>query len=107
MQMNDAFAAMGTFGELDPPWRVEFSWGWAPGAGQAVPLLKSAPSQHVRRLLAAEKDAVLRPGVSSASMLQNPAAESMLRAFSTPHIAPRPAPPPASDTVMQCMRLMP
>ncbi len=36
VQMNDGFAAMGAFHELDPPWRAEFSWGWAPGAGQAV-----------------------------------------------------------------------
>jgi uncharacterized protein YndB with AHSA1/START domain len=51
VQMNDGFAAMGTFSELDPPRRVEFSWGWAPGAGQAV---LSGPQQ----------DAVLPPGAS-------------------------------------------
>ena len=36
VQMNDGFAAVGTFTEVDPPRRLEFSWGWAPGAGQAV-----------------------------------------------------------------------
>ena len=51
VQMNDGFAAMGTFGELDPPWRLEFSWGWAPGAGQAV---LSGPQQ----------DEVLPPGAT-------------------------------------------
>jgi uncharacterized protein YndB with AHSA1/START domain len=51
VQMKDGFAAMGTFCELDPPWRVEFSWGWAPGAGQAV-------------LGASQQDELLPPGAS-------------------------------------------
>ncbi len=51
VQMNDGFAAMGTFLELDPPCRVEFSWGWAPGAGQAV-------------LAGPQEDGLLPPGSS-------------------------------------------
>ena len=39
-------------------------------------------------------------------MLFYAASRSMVRAVCSPHIAPRPAPPPASDTVMQCMHEM-
>jgi uncharacterized protein YndB with AHSA1/START domain len=51
VQMNDGFAAMGTFLALDPPCRLEFSWGWAPGAGQAV-------------LNGPQEDGLLPPGAS-------------------------------------------
>ena len=34
----------------------------------------------------------------------NPASASSSRAFCSPHIAPRPSPPCASETVMQCMQ---
>ncbi|MCW2936237.1 MAG: hypothetical protein JWM19_7199 [Actinomycetia bacterium] len=36
VEMADGFAAAGTFTEIDPPRRLAFTWGWAPGAGQAV-----------------------------------------------------------------------
>jgi uncharacterized protein YndB with AHSA1/START domain len=36
VQMTDGFAAMGTFVDLTPPHRIEFTWGWAPGAGESV-----------------------------------------------------------------------
>jgi uncharacterized protein YndB with AHSA1/START domain len=36
VEMSDGFATAGTFTELDPPRRLAFTWGWAPGAGQAV-----------------------------------------------------------------------
>jgi uncharacterized protein YndB with AHSA1/START domain len=36
VEMSDGFAASGRFVALDPPRRVEFTWGWAPGAGKAV-----------------------------------------------------------------------
>jgi uncharacterized protein YndB with AHSA1/START domain len=36
VEMNDGFAALGSFVRVEPTRRVEFSWGWAPGAGQAV-----------------------------------------------------------------------
>ena len=51
VQMNDGFAAMGTFVELQRPARVEFTWGWAPGAGRAV-------------LAGPQPDALLPPGAS-------------------------------------------
>src|SRR5690606_4206663 len=37
------------------------------------------------------------------SMLRKPARPRYSRALGSPHIAPRPSPPCASDTVMQCM----
>jgi uncharacterized protein YndB with AHSA1/START domain len=51
VQMNDGFAAMGTFVELERPRRVEFTWGWAPGAGRAV-------------LTGPQPDELLPPGAS-------------------------------------------
>jgi uncharacterized protein YndB with AHSA1/START domain len=51
VEMNDGFAAAGAFLVLEPPRRVEFSWGWAPGAGQAV-------------LTGAQPDNLLPPGSS-------------------------------------------
>jgi uncharacterized protein YndB with AHSA1/START domain len=51
VQMPDGFAAMGTFVELEQPRLVEFTWGWAPGAGQAV-------------LTGAQPDELLPPGAS-------------------------------------------
>jgi uncharacterized protein YndB with AHSA1/START domain len=36
VEMNDGFAAMGSFLQIERPHRVEFSWGWAPGAGKEI-----------------------------------------------------------------------
>ncbi len=36
VEMGDGFAASGRFAVLDPGRRVEFTWGWASGAGKAV-----------------------------------------------------------------------
>ena len=36
VEMSDGFAASGRFAVLDPGRRVEFTWGWAAGAGKAV-----------------------------------------------------------------------
>ncbi len=44
VEMNDGFAAQGTFIALDPGRRVEFSWGWVPGAGEAIPGLDPQPA---------------------------------------------------------------
>src|SRR5918998_1217100 len=45
------------------------------------------------------------PGASWTATPTKPASASMERASSSPQAAPRPAPPPASDTVRQCMVL--
>jgi uncharacterized protein YndB with AHSA1/START domain len=49
VQMADGFAGSGTFIEVSPPHRLVFTWGWAPGAGQAV-------------LSGAQEDSALPPG---------------------------------------------
>jgi uncharacterized protein YndB with AHSA1/START domain len=36
VQTGDGFAASGIFLEVDPPRGLTFTWGWAPGSGQAV-----------------------------------------------------------------------
>ncbi len=36
VEMGDGFAAAGCFLEVDAPWQLAFSWGWARGAGRAV-----------------------------------------------------------------------
>jgi uncharacterized protein YndB with AHSA1/START domain len=36
IRMTDGFAAMGTFVNVASPDRIEFTWGWAPGAGESV-----------------------------------------------------------------------
>lgn len=66
VEMNDGFAAVGTFLVLDPPRRVEFSWGWAPGAGQAV-------------LTGAQEDDQLPPGSSRVviELLETPAGTAL------------------------------
>jgi uncharacterized protein YndB with AHSA1/START domain len=51
VEMGDGFAAAGSFLELDPPGRVSFTWGWAPGAGKAV-------------LAGPQDDSLLPPGAS-------------------------------------------
>jgi uncharacterized protein YndB with AHSA1/START domain len=45
VEMNDGFAAMGSFVAVQPPHRIEFTWGWAPGAGQKVLTGPQADSQ--------------------------------------------------------------
>lgn len=42
VHMADGFAAVGTFIELVPSQRIEFTWGWAQGAGESV-LASSQP----------------------------------------------------------------
>jgi uncharacterized protein YndB with AHSA1/START domain len=59
VEMNDGFAAVGTFVALDPDRRVEFSWGWAPGAGRAV-------------LSGAQPDDLLPPGSSRVLVTLDP-----------------------------------
>jgi uncharacterized protein YndB with AHSA1/START domain len=67
VQMADGFAAMGTFVELQRPCRVEFTWGWAPGAGQAV-------------LAGPQPDELLPPGASRVRVtLQDGGAGTSLR----------------------------
>jgi uncharacterized protein YndB with AHSA1/START domain len=53
--MRDGFAAAGTFQVIDPPSRVAFSWGWAPGAGEKV-------------LAGPQDDSLLPAGTSSVSV---------------------------------------
>jgi uncharacterized protein YndB with AHSA1/START domain len=36
VEMSDGFAASGRFAALESGRRVEFTWGWAPGAGKQV-----------------------------------------------------------------------
>ena len=62
VQMNDGFAAMGAFLEVDPPRLLEFSWGWAPGAGRAV-------------LTRPQEDEVLPPGASRVRVILTDSAD--------------------------------
>ena len=45
----------------------------------------------------------MSPSMWTASTEAKPASLSIFRAVSSPHIAPRPIPPSARETVMQCM----
>jgi uncharacterized protein YndB with AHSA1/START domain len=56
VEMNDGFAAVGTFVDVQPPHRIEFTWGWAPGAGQKV-------------LSGPQTDSQLPPGSSRVTVL--------------------------------------
>ncbi len=49
VRMSDDFEAAGAFLAVDPPHRLVFTWGWAPGAGQ-----------HVKA--GAQPDSLLPPG---------------------------------------------
>jgi uncharacterized protein YndB with AHSA1/START domain len=55
LQMPDGFAAAGTFRVVEPPGRLEFSWGWAPGAGAKV-------------LDTPQPDSLLPPGASTVTV---------------------------------------
>lgn len=48
----------------------------------------------------------MSPSTCTASMEVNPASRSISRAFCSPHMAPRPIPSSARETVMQCMHEM-
>src|SRR5213079_1152802 len=59
-----------------------------------------APSRQMKMLFCG-------PGASTTSTDLKPTSSSMRRAVSTPQAVPSPAPPSASDTVMQCRTLTP
>jgi uncharacterized protein YndB with AHSA1/START domain len=59
VEMSDGFCAIGSFGRIDPPHRVEFTWGWAAGAGQRV-------------LTGPQPDDLLPPGASTVTVTLTP-----------------------------------
>ena len=71
----------------------------ARSAGQAGSgLLESA-----QLLVAMKYVLAMSPSTCAASIEVKPASLSISRAFCSPHIVPRPIPPSARETVMQCM----
>jgi len=59
VRMADGFEAVGTFLDVQPPRRLSFTWGWAPGSGRRV-------------LSGGQRDDTLPPGSSRVSIALDP-----------------------------------
>jgi hypothetical protein len=76
---------------------------WQLGSRPGQMVMRLGPAQF---LVAMKYVLAMSPSTCAASMEVKPASLSICRAFCSPHIVPRPIPPAARETVMQCMHEM-